>query len=690
MSSASKGRASGHAGRPALLVVALVSAGCGPGEAEPPPSPPAPPDAGAEGCAPGLTILDDGSCRAPGVPPEACAPGFAPDSAGGCAAVMPAAPCAPGSMALPGETACRELMPCGEAPWGTIPIEPGAQHVDASFAGASYGTALNPWRTIAEAVDAVDDGGMIAIAEGTYPEVVVIGYRTVRLWGRCPAKVHLTGAAGASVSLAIGKSSGSEVHGVSVSGPEVGVLVEDAEDVLLDRVWIHDTGSDGLEIAGFAGEAGSARVTGSLIELATRAGVVASSAEVTIEASAIRDTRPLPTTPSGRGVAVQRTTASDPPSVLHLLGSVLERNHNAGLHVEQSEATIEGSLVRDTLAAPANANAQGAWVDTRSPDAPRATLRVRSSAFERNGIVSVGSDLTVEQTTLRGTREDESAAPGGLSTLGAAIVAASYPGTHVRASAAITDSLIDDSQGIGVVITGADATLAGSIVRGTVPGPMGGPAVGALVFHEPEAGERGALTVTSSLFEGNHGVGVATSGGDLVVRRSESSRNLPAPDGGYGRGLQAEGHATDPFVPASCLVEGSAFHDNFEEGVMIAWATATLRDLVVTGTKASAAGGDLGDGIGVIGGLSPATVEIESVELLSNARAGVANFGASVAVRRATIDCNAFHLSADPYEGQPASFEDGGDNACGCSGEAAPCKALSASLTPPTVVEAGH
>src|SRR5688572_10908156 len=59
----------------AVLILALTNAACGGDE------PSVAPDAGPplveeQGCKPGETELEDGTCRSAGVPPEACAPGF--------------------------------------------------------------------------------------------------------------------------------------------------------------------------------------------------------------------------------------------------------------------------------------------------------------------------------------------------------------------------------------------------------------------------------------------------------------------------------------------------------------------------------------------------------------------------------------------------------------------------------------
>ena len=131
----------------------------------------------------------DGATRPlAGVPEDACAPGFAPDGNMGCDAILPAQPCPRGTMAVPGETTCRPVAPCGSAPWGTIPVDATTQYVDQNYVGGSNnGSAQRPWITIGEAVSVASDGGLVAVAEGTNVEDVDIAGRSVRHWGRCPA-----------------------------------------------------------------------------------------------------------------------------------------------------------------------------------------------------------------------------------------------------------------------------------------------------------------------------------------------------------------------------------------------------------------------------------------------------------------------------------------------------------------------
>src|SRR5262245_12038184 len=86
-------------------------------------------------CPPGETPLAGGGCQPAGVPPEACGQGFEPDGQGGCNAILPADPCPPGLMAVPGDTKCHEVAPCDSGDYGTIPIDATTQFVNGAYAG---------------------------------------------------------------------------------------------------------------------------------------------------------------------------------------------------------------------------------------------------------------------------------------------------------------------------------------------------------------------------------------------------------------------------------------------------------------------------------------------------------------------------------------------------------------------------
>jgi hypothetical protein len=314
-----------------------------------------------------------------------------------------------------------------------------------------------------------------------------------------------------------------------------------------------------------------------------------------------------------------------------------------------------------------------------SATGPPASLTVKQCVLDGNGVLTIGATLTVEDTVVRHSR--------GSDTLGGVGIEAQALGT-APAPATISRCLVEDAQAAGIQTNGADATVSGTIVRDTVPDPTGYLGFG-MVFAAQDAKNRGTITVTASLLERNLTAGVLAAGVDLTFDRSESSHNLQRmKDGRFGDGLAVSDLAFNGAqVPVVTTITSSAFRDNFEEGVVILGGTATLTGVVVTGTKASATDGTLGDGISVVGtAADPVSATLTSVELSGNQRSGVANFGGSVTLQASALSCNGFDLDAEPgTDGQAATYDDQGGNTCGCQESTVACKALGASLAPPSV-----
>jgi hypothetical protein len=226
-----------------------------------------------------------------GVPPDGCAEGFISDKAGGCIAVLPDGACAVGTLAIPGETECRPVAPCGPSRWGDAPIDGATQFVDGSYnGGLSDGSEAQPWTGVQEAIDAAAEGAVIAIAAGTYPGSVAIRIKPVRLWGKCPGEVEIVGegdAAGIEISAA---ADGTELHDLALSGsmsfPALGVWA--SQGVVVERVWIHDVPTVGIYINEKDRPAAVALVD-VLVERTGDAGIFVDLAAATLDRTVVRD-----------------------------------------------------------------------------------------------------------------------------------------------------------------------------------------------------------------------------------------------------------------------------------------------------------------------------------------------------------------------------------------------------------------
>jgi hypothetical protein len=450
-------------------------------------------------CAALEITVADGECARPGIPLDGCADGFVHDGAYGCNPTLPVETCPPGLMAVPGETVCRVVKPCGAGTWGDIPIEVDAQHVDASYVGAdSDGSSTRPWTKITDAIVAATPGAMVAIAEGSYGEDVDIGKR-VRLWGVCPEKVEVVGQAAIATLLMRASASGTELHGMAVRGPQIGIAIGGANQVLLEGVWVHDTGWRGV-----AAElnAEGARIENSLIESAEEVGIALSGADAEMIGSVVRATRPRSAGQLlGRGVSVQLScgqTGCDPTTRPHALiqGSVIEGNHEFGMYLSAADATVEGSVVRNTVP-----RASDSWfgrgihitpscLDDICDPSTRANVTIRGTIVERNhesAVTVMGSDAVLETTVLRTTwpRVLDQRGGNGINIQLTCSITGCIPSS--RANVRLTRSLVEDVNESGVLVANSDSTLVDSVVRLVRTRPDGslGDGVASIAFNGP-------------------------------------------------------------------------------------------------------------------------------------------------------------------------------------------------------------
>ena len=404
--------------------------------------------AGMGCCAAGTLGSIDGSCRPAGILSEDCAPGMKWDVSAGCVPVLPAARCPRGQMATLGETTCRDVAPCGDAPWGNIVVAAATQYVDASYAGGeSDGSALKPWTTIQTAVDTVVPNGMVAVAAGIYDEEVWIEDKPVTLWGRCPALVEIAPSAplNAAVNVVLAGASGSVVRGIAASGADRGIAIYDVADVAVQQIWAHDTPSSGVEGL----RASAIRVSDSLFEVIDAPAVLASSSDISVSSTMIREAR--------FGV-YGYLVSGDRPSTVSVLDSVVEQTLSGAVQGVDSDVRVEDSFIGDRFS---NGNADiGVSV---SIDIASATPRLDLSRSVVSGNVSAGvflaaADASIDRTVIAQTR----ALPDGM--WGEGIWARKG---DAAVSVAVSRSLIADNRHNGIWASGAALDVATTVLRGT-------------------------------------------------------------------------------------------------------------------------------------------------------------------------------------------------------------------------------
>ncbi|WP_438002641.1 right-handed parallel beta-helix repeat-containing protein [Sorangium sp. So ce321] len=586
-------------------------------------------------CPPGTIPKFDEGCIPVGIP--RCARELAGDD-GLCRPAM--AKCPTGTFATP-EAGCVPVDGpggCGAGRWGNIARAPGNLYVDPSYSGAdSDGSEERPVTTLAAALELAVEGGTIALAEGTYEEPLVVT-RPLAIVGRCASRVRIRGVSPLSrppAIVAVLDAGEVTLRGVEIGGDGAGVVAMGASAVALERVHLKG---------------------------ATHVGVLASDgARLSVAQSWIEGTR-SGEEGGGMGALAQAGGA------LTVKESAVTGNHAAGVAAHQAGATaaVVGSLVEGTL--------------------PSEYIR------DGQGIVAVdGAEASIEDTAVVGNHlSGIFAVTGASATLSGVLVEGTRAGLHdlsygvgvyatARSRVAIDASAIlgNAELGVAVIGEGAAATMARSLVMGTVAAEpesrLGGFGVAvargaAMRLHDSaivqnrgtgvHVGDLPAeLVAEGNLIEGTLAEGWGDGAGVIVMEgRATLASNAIRDNEGSGLSV---GYLGSEATVTGNLVEGHVAPDGRApagQGIVIhRGASAVLAGNLVSGNRSVGvlAGaeipggrvemtGDLiqgtSDGAGI--GVAAARYELRlaSSLVLASRTAGVALFGADADISSTVID----------------------------------------------------
>ncbi|WP_437832078.1 right-handed parallel beta-helix repeat-containing protein [Sorangium sp. So ce1153] len=631
-------------------------------------------------CPPGAVETGAG-CEPAGVPPARCGSGFAPDGAQGCVPVLPAEAGPPGQMAVPGEAAWRDVAPCGAGPWGGAPIDETTEFVDAAYAGTdSDGTEARPWTTIQDAIDSAGEGALIAIAEGSYAEELLISGQPVRLWGRCPALVEIVGPP-ATIAVQVDRgASATEIHDLAVRGQGIGLGVANARDVVVERVWIHDTSDVGLLAAGVDSGA-SLTVRGALVERTTGAGMVVADAAVTLEGTVLRDVdratgdREHPFYGHAMGMQVE---SYERRASVTARAVVIERVGGIGIRFSGADGVVEDSVVRDVAWLAEDLPGTG-LAATHIPGFDPGTLTVRGSALERNhtaAIAVIGGEATIEATVVRDTG---AGAGEGDPVHGMGLYAESSHVDGRPSRVALRHVLVERSRERGVVVNGSDAEIDGLLVREVV---LGAPDYGAgiEIAHEQR---RASVRVRGSAVEGSYGTGIAVFGADADLDATVVRDTRPLPSQEFGRGVNVQS-VPDLGERGSVRLHNVLIERNSNVGVFLSDSDATVESTTIADTVGPTPDGMNGCGILAYNNeTGQANVVVRDSAIERSAAAGIYNLGATVQIASTTFTCEPLDIVRYVDEVSVAVYEDLGGNVCGCEGRTIECRAEPTSIEPP-------
>ncbi len=569
---------------------------------------------------------------------------------------------------------------CGSGTWGDLERDESTVYVDIAAAEGGDGSETAPFTSIQAGLDAAADadGGMVAVAAGTYPATLALSrsHDGVRLAGRCRELVVIDASAGdegtpgIDIDVRMGEA---ELSGVTVSGSRyIGVLVGSG------TVTLRQSAMAGNEYVGLWAHTSASMYGTSLAvescEVADNAtgGVLAhdSGTSVSLRDTTIQDTQPNENGSFGYGIqvwagatlsaeacvldgnAATGLAVMDSGSAVTLSETTIRNTHpndsgetGHGIHVQDGgELTAESCLVQENSEVGVVAYGQGAQVVLREttiqdsqPDANLdfgwglqitggAALAMEGCTVEGNtghGLLlsDAESRATLREVTIRDTHPGANNGWGrGIEVSGGAILSAESCVIEASAEEGIV------AEGAGTVVT-----LEETIIRDTQPGPVTGLGYGLAV------GSGACLTAEACLLERNvaAGVIVADSGTEATLRGTTIRQTQQDDYWGVGYGLAVYGGA-------SLTLEGASLVEACSQTAVSATdadTELTLRETTIRDTRPGA-GGKTGAGIGygieVSGG---ASLEAEACEVEGSRAVGllVAESGSSAAIRATSI-----------------------------------------------------
>ena len=597
-----------------------------------------------EDCPPGhMPVFDEGCVRVGVID---CHPDFIDPVTGHCA--VDSSLCGDHQIPVPTQ-GCVSLDPpegCGEGPFGNISPMSGDVFIDPSAnASGANGSQGAPYPTLSQALSAVNSGGRLVLASGTYPEMLPIN-ASISVIGRCSSMVTLTGAPGdtSSFSALVNVTGPHQVSlkGLTLSPQTMGVRVAAGGQVTLEHVLIDAAYHKGIELMdasselslfrtlvrdtegepwGFSGY-GLEVVFGAQVSAEESAFIGNMSAGVQINAAGssgtFRDVAILETLPEGDGY-LGNGAAVLFGGAIELSDSVLRQNHSAGLSVLGDGAS------------PTRAEATRVYIGE--------TKYASFSYGQASGIESAnGASLTLSESVVAGNQGGGLMMSGSTVTGDALLIAQNAldiygtNGSGIWAFGGSTltltrSALVDNhSAGLALIETGTHGELSDVFIARTKSSGDGFDGTGIYTGQGASINlERVAIADcrTAGMVLGQANLPMTLTE-FLVMRTSRSDSD----EGGVGLYV-AEG--------AEVTLTSAALIKNYSAGLFITnpGSAVTGEMLLISETSANDKG-ENGMGIGLMDG---ASLNASKLAILESNQAGILAFGngTSLSLDRALI-----------------------------------------------------
>ncbi len=512
---------------------------------------------------------------------------------------------------------------CGTGTWGNLELDESTIYVDIAAAEGGDGSETAPFTSIQAGLDAAGDadGGMVAVAAGTYAETLELGrsHDGVHLAGRCRQLVVIDASVGDAWTPGIDielKSYEAKISGITVSGSLfVGMRIDSGTAELRDLAVV---GSEYIGIAAFQEGAYDTMLELESCEVLENelAGLLLydSGTSVTLQGTSITDNQPDGNGNYGYGIAISSG------ATLSATASEIAGNSAVGLlaYEEGTRVTLQETIIQDTQ--PQRNGSGGYGIQVYGG----ASLTLESGIVSGNTAAGVaaedtGTTVYLRETTIQGTQSAEDGGEGyGVYAYGGANLEAegcelsqnTTAGVFAGGSStkvtllrtAIRDNLPDQDGegGFGVYVdggasleaegcevsgnseagihvwdSGSTVGLQETMIRGTQANEVGEGGFGIVV----KGG--GTLSAESCELSQNTGIGVLAYESEtaITLRETTIQGTLPNEDEHLGYGIEVHGGAT--LLAEACEVSG-----NTAVGIAVSGAgtTATLQETTIRDT----------------------------------------------------------------------------------------------------------
>ncbi|MEQ9322606.1 MAG: hypothetical protein RIF41_25800 [Polyangiaceae bacterium] len=308
------------------------------------------------------------------------------------------------------------------------------------------------------------------------------------------------------------------------------------------------------------------------------------------------------------------------------------------------------------------------------------TILVRGSLFEQVegiGLYAGGATITFSESVLRDM------VPSGLGTGGGAVVSTQGLAKGGSSLVTIERSLIDGAFGAAIAADGSGVVVTDSVIRNVVVDQSSGAdGYGAVATTGLMAPGAPGLVVGRSVIENTQTAGILGIGAALEITDTVIRDVSPVAIVGQINGEALVSEPDLQGVVGSLVARDVVLERSDVGGLLVIDSPAQIDGAIVReirpGPEAL-----FGDGVMVVSFMTPGSLTVTRTRVDATTRAGLAAFGAAMAVSGSTSWCNPIDIAAEQQGAFEPTVTDGGGNHCACEDAAWPCKASSANLAPP-------